>query len=318
MGLAMIIILIVAAVKNAPDTRGPVSQDMFPGEKVVDMSKYITEPTPEHTQKAKKWPSQALDSDCYINTYQDVSEPQKTEDSGHSYLPVLEAEIKATKEKRDRLQREYDAYLEEQAENQRKYNEYADELADVEKQIQIMEQMFGVSTQNVKADPKEIGNAFESFVADLMTSQGFRLIEWNQGQTSAGGAWAEDSLKPDFRVSIEEKGLSLEFWIECKYRSKLPEKSFNLPQYQLERYLDFQKSMHKKVLLLLGVCCTPDDPGTLYLIPVEYIKKYNGIRRDFFSAYQLDKREDLRGRIAQYFFNVVFRKPRQGRNFSKN
>lgn len=318
MGLVIMITLFVAAVRNAPDSKGPVSQDMFPGEKVIDMSKHMPTAKQEHTQKAKKWPTQALDSDCYINTYPDVSEPQKTEDSDHSYCPALDAEIKATKEKLDRAQKEYDAFLKEQAENQRKYNEYAAELADLEKQAQIIEQMFGISREDIKPDPKETGNAFESFAADLMTSQGFRLIEWNQGQTSTGGAWAEDSLKPDFRVSIEENGLSLEFWIECKYRSKLPEKSFNLPQYQLERYLDYQKSTHKKVLLLLGVCCTPDDPGTLYLIPVEYIKKYNGIRREFFSAYQLDKREDLRGRIAQYFFNVVFRKPRKGRNFSKN
>lgn len=232
----------------------------------------------------------------------------------HVAFPELEAKQKEC----ERIKREYEEFLEEQREYQRQYDEYAAELADLEKQMQIISQMTGLPIPGAQPDLKESGNAFESFAADLMAAQGFLIIERNRDQASDVGISADVAQKPGFRVAFEQSGVSIEFWIECEYCPRLPERVFTLPHDRLDRYIDLQMATQRKVLVLLGVCCTPEDPGTLYLIPVENIKKYNGIKRDYLRAYQLDSREDFRNQIARYFLKTIFKTPRPDSQFSQN
>lgn len=72
----------------------------------------------------------------------------------------------------------------------------------------------------VKSDPKEIGNAFENFVANLFADRStFTVLEWNQGTTSTEGVYAEHDKNPDFRINQSFKKNGLEYWVECKYRT---------------------------------------------------------------------------------------------------
>ena len=52
-----------------------------------------------------------------------------------------------------------------------------------------------------KTTNKEIGNEFENTVANLFTNRGlFTVLEWNQGQTSSQGVYAENDKNPDFKM----------------------------------------------------------------------------------------------------------------------
>lgn len=237
-------------------------------------------------------------------------------------LNPFQDELDKIREERAECQKK----LEENLEWQRKYNEYAAELEDVEKQMEILSRIIETSEpsrlcqvkRNTKEDAKRIGNDFEGYIADIMKDQGFCLIEWNQGYTSPGGAFAQDSLKPDFLVSISENGIDLVFWIECKYRSSLGKNGFIIPDFQIERYRKIQRETKRKVLIVLGLAGSPKDPDNLFIIPLDNIVRYKGVKPQFLSCFELRDRSTFRKHIADWFFNVVFKKPKNLNKFSTN
>ncbi len=159
------------------------------------------------------------------------------------------------------------------------------------------------------ATPKQKGNDFEGLMADILKASGLRLLEWNQGATSPGGAYAENELKPDFLVHQNARGMELRYWVECKYRSSLPANGFYLKDYQSERYQKIQKESKRKVVVVLGVGGRPDSPDKFYVIPLDTITRFKRVGHKFLPHYNLESPSaKFAGHMSSWFFNEVFKK----------
>lgn len=161
---------------------------------------------------------------------------------------------------------------------------------------------------NDQLDPKIIGNNFEGFVADILKANGIRLKEWNQGTTSPEGAYAENELNPDFRVIQKSDRGSLEYWIECKYRTRLKREGFRLDDYQQTRYESIQSKSKRKVLIALGVGGSPKSPAIVYLIPLDTLSRFKRIGHKFLPHYAVENpRANLKIYVSNWFYNDVFK-----------
>lgn len=61
-------------------------------------------------------------------------------------------------------------------------------------------------------DAKQRGNDFEGYMVDVFApAYGFKLAEWNQGQTSPEGNFSEDELKPDLKIERVREGKIFRF-----------------------------------------------------------------------------------------------------------
>ena len=165
------------------------------------------------------------------------------------------------------------------------------------------------STDCKKPDYKAMGNDFEGYVADILKANGIRLKEWNQGTTSPEGAYAENELNPDFFVSQNSENKPLEYWVECKFRSKVPEAGFTLEEYQLNRYKSIQGSSKRKILIALGVGGSPKSPSKFYIIPLDTLVRFKRIGPKFLPHYNMTvPRNNLKDHVNDWFVNEVFKK----------
>lgn len=156
---------------------------------------------------------------------------------------------------------------------------------------------------------KEKGNDFEGHFADILKASSCRLLEWNQGATSPGGAYAENELNPDFLVAQNARGMELKYWVECKYRSTLPKEGFTLKDYQLTRYNDIQKKSKRKVIVALGTGGSSEAPEAIYLIPLDSLTRFKRIGHKYLSNYLLhNPKQNLSSHMESWFFNEVFTK----------
>ena len=131
--------------------------------------------------------------------------------------------------------------------------------------------------------------------------------QWNQGATSPDGAYAENELNPDFLVAHRDD--KLEYWVECKYRSSIPPKGFDLEEYQMTRYRSIQGKSRKKVLIALGVGGSPSAPQNFYVIPLDSLVRFKRIGPRFLPNYSLgNPRNGFRQHVYDWFHNEVFRK----------
>lgn len=168
------------------------------------------------------------------------------------------------------------------------------------------------SDSDSKTDPKEMGNDFEGYIADMLKANSILLKEWNQGTTSPEGAYAENELNPDFRVIQKSERGSIEYWVECKYRSRLQREGFRLEDYQLNRYESIQRSSKRKIIIALGVGGSPKAPSDLYLIPLDTISRFKRIGHKFLPHYALENpRENFKSHMGEWFYNEVFKKNRK-------
>lgn len=165
------------------------------------------------------------------------------------------------------------------------------------------------NTAEVKNDPKEIGNAFENFIANLFTDKStFTVLEWNQGTTSTRGVYAENDKNPDFRIKQAFRKSGLEYWVECKYRTLHDDGIILIKKYQLDRYRGIQRSSRIKIFVAIGVGKDPENPDALYIVPLDSIKDEN-IRLDEISRFKVAKNGiAFSDYIRDYFCKHVFRK----------
>ena len=160
-----------------------------------------------------------------------------------------------------------------------------------------------------KPDSKTIGNDFEDYVANIFHKQGLRIKEWNKGSVTDEGAFAENALNPDMFIVDNSGDQSLEYWIECKFRSSLPAAGFELKEYQLNRYADVQRNSKRKVLVALGLGGSPKDPDSFYIVPIDSLKRFKHIPEKYLTKYVVPYPESsLNKYIRNYFFNDVFKK----------
>lgn len=160
-----------------------------------------------------------------------------------------------------------------------------------------------------KLDSKTKGNNFEDYVANILKANNIRIKEWNKGSVTDDGAFGENALNPDMFVADNTGKMNLEYWIECKYKSSLPNVGFELKQKQLDRYSEIQRNSRRKVLLFLGLGGSSDKPASFYVVPLDSIKKYKHIPERYLKDFLLGNPSVLlKDHIRGYFFNEVFKK----------
>lgn len=161
----------------------------------------------------------------------------------------------------------------------------------------------------VKEDPKEKGNKFEDYVANILKDNSIRIKEWNKGSVTSEGAFGENALNPDMFVADKTDSMNLEYWIECKFRSSIPEKGFELEQYQIDRYSAIQGKSKRKILIALGLGGSANNPDRFFIIPLDSIKRFKHIPEKYIINYRIDNpKANFKKEIRDYFFNEVFKK----------
>lgn len=128
-------------------------------------------------------------------------------------------------------------------------------------------------TETKRTRPEEIGQAFENFVVNLLADSRFTLLDRTQDTKSTAGVYAESCKNPDLHIEQTHTPRSIDYYIECKYRSRWHEGKVQLEDYQVKRYKEFQGKHHRKVLFALGIGGTPAAPQTLMIVPLDQLNQ---------------------------------------------
>lgn len=119
---------------------------------------------------------------------------------------------------------------------------------------------------------KAKGDAFEDFVVNLLADWRLKLLNRTQDTVSSAGVVAESCINPDLHVQQKRGKSEIDYYIECKYRSRWDNGAVTFEDWQLDRYRQFQRNNHRKVVLALGVGGSPSAPATFMLVPLDSVK----------------------------------------------
>lgn len=166
------------------------------------------------------------------------------------------------------------------------------------------------ATSSAKSTAKEKGNQFESFVADMLKANSIAIKKWNQGIITENGAHDEEIYNPDFFVAQPRKNTTdLEYWVECKFRSSIPESGFELDEKQVERYKATQSKSKRKVFIMLGLGGEASGPANFFVIPLDSLARYKHIPMKYLEQYELKTpNQTFAPYINNYFIEKVFKK----------
>jgi hypothetical protein len=153
--------------------------------------------------------------------------------------------------------------------------------------------------------PEEIvGQSFEDYVVNFLADKRFTLLDRTMDRKTSEGVYAESCKNPDLHISQTNGSRSIDYYIECKYRSSWKSGLAEIKQYQIDRYKEFQRKEHRKVLFALGVGGKPEAPQTLMIVPLDSIKGA-GIKQDWIGKYQIPQSSDgFYNYMASYFGKV--------------
>lgn len=145
------------------------------------------------------------------------------------------------------------------------------------------------------------GCKFEEFVVSLCSDKScFTLLSWRSDK-ACGELYPIDNLMPDLYLRHRSDDGSIEFYIECKYRSSLPDKKLDI-SYQLDRYRQMiSENNSHHLLIALGVGGQPYAPEIFYLIPNEFISDDGIINLDKCENFRCEKTpESFHLQITEY------------------
>lgn len=152
------------------------------------------------------------------------------------------------------------------------------------------------------------GRLFEEFVVRLTSdSSRFTLLNWSSDKY-VDGIYSLDTLMPDLYLRHQLDSETVEYYVECKYRSSLPDGILDICS-QLSRYRHMISTETKKELFIaVGLGGTPSDPELFYMIPSRMIKNGNAIFIDHFSKCLCPKNPvGFHNYISHYFSKRVFK-----------
>lgn len=122
-------------------------------------------------------------------------------------------------------------------------------------------------------DPaKEKGDTYEDFVVNLLADWRLKLLNRTRDDASTAGVVAESCKNPDLHVQQKRGKGTIDYYVECKYRSNWNDGKVDFEAWQLDRYRQFQRNNQRKVILALGVGGTPSAPATFMLVPLDSVK----------------------------------------------
>ncbi len=112
------------------------------------------------------------------------------------------------------------------------------------------------------------GRKFEEFVVSLCSDKSiFTLIAWRSDKIH-NGVYAVENLMPDLHLRQQTPFGDVEYYIECKYRSSLPNGKLDLST-QLPRY---RRMANRELFIALGLGGTPSNPAQFFIIPSRMLK----------------------------------------------
>lgn len=120
-------------------------------------------------------------------------------------------------------------------------------------------------------EKKEIGDRFEDFVVNLLADWRLTLMDRTQDKVSSAGVIAESCKNPDLHVQQKYGNGSIDYYLECKYRSHWNGGEVRFDDWQIDRYRKFQRDNHRKVVIALGVGGSPSNPSTFMLVPLDSV-----------------------------------------------
>lgn len=128
------------------------------------------------------------------------------------------------------------------------------------------------NTQASADDAKSKGDAFEDFVVNLLADHRLKLLDRTQDKVSTNGVYAESCKNPDLHVEQKKGNSKVDYYIECKYRSKWNDGKIQFQDWQFDRYRKFQREHKRKVIIALGIGGKPEKPNEFMLVPLDSIK----------------------------------------------
>lgn len=159
-------------------------------------------------------------------------------------------------------------------------------------------------------NPSEMkGRKFEEFVVSLLADKSRdELLAWRSDKI-VNGTYAAENLMPDLLLRHKLNDASVEYYIECKYRSFLPDGVLDLSG-QLGRYRRMTtQNGHSEMFIALGLGGTPSNPDELYIIPSRMIRHEAIIRiANFQKCICSPIPEAYQAYIELYFNKRVFKK----------
>jgi hypothetical protein len=145
-----------------------------------------------------------------------------------------------------------------------------------------------VETVEVKKDTtdpnQQKGIEFEKYIVQKFSKHYFTLLDWT-GDKFVKGYYAQSSLEPDLKMRFTLQQKSVDFAVECKYRSSFFNNGIDLEKRKLEQYQKFAAEKKMPVFIVLGVGGSPNEPQELFVIPLEQIET-NVLDRTFLTAFK--------------------------------
>lgn len=119
-------------------------------------------------------------------------------------------------------------------------------------------------------NPSEMkGRLFEQFVVSLL-GPNCRLLAWRSDKI-VGNTYAAENLLPDLQIRHKFGRTKVEYFVECKYRSRWDDKDCVDLGDQYKRYRHHAKSQGLELFIALGVGGMPSAPEELFVIPARMI-----------------------------------------------
>lgn len=141
--------------------------------------------------------------------------------------------------------------------------------------------------EDVDAENKAKGDAFESFVVKHFDKKFFTLQEW-RGDKYVDGNYPVSSHFPDLEVSFEYKreNINENFAIECKWRKNYYKNAIEWAHdYQIKNYKEYTAKLNIPVLVVIGVGGEPHAPNEVFIIPLSKLES-NTISQDELKLYK--------------------------------
>ena len=151
------------------------------------------------------------------------------------------------------------------------------------------------------------GRKFEKFVVSLCSDKSrFRLLAWRSDKI-VDGTYAAENLLPDLHLRHHLDDRDIEYFVECKYRSKWPEKGVDLSE-QFLRYHFAAKNQGLELFIALGIGGSAAAPEELYLVPGRMGRKDMHIDPNRFKKCLCPKTPDaFHSYISHYFQKRSFK-----------
>ena len=152
------------------------------------------------------------------------------------------------------------------------------------------------------------GRQFEEFVVSLCSVKSrFTLLAWRSDKI-IGNTYAIENLLPDLHVRHRLSNAEVEYLIECKYRTALPDGILDLSS-QLNRYRRMGSAKAAiELFIALGIGGKPSNPESFYMIPSRMVKRDSIIHIKNFDKCLCQKTsEEFHAYMEQYFQKRVFK-----------